>query len=76
MDAVEQQKAQEQYDEERALANADSSTLIDELIKRGVSFSTVWGRYYEHEEASNGRSLTVGDARLAVLDDYAELRGF
>lgn len=75
LDAVEQQKAQQQYDEERVLHDADSMVLVDELIRRGVQFSTIWGRYYEHEEASNGRDLTVGDARL-VYGDYEQLRLF
>lgn len=77
LDAVEAEKAQRQHDKEVALRDAESLELVDELVRRGVSFSTVWGRYYEHEEAGTSKeALTVGDALTAVPGNYEQLRLF
>lgn len=77
MDAVETEKAQRQHDKEIALHDAESLELVDELVRRGVPFSTVWGRYYEHEEAGTSKeALTVGDALDTVTGNYEQLRLF
>lgn len=54
-----------QYETEKALHEASTTQLIDELFNRGVSYRDIWGGYYEREVAGESRLLTVEDARLA-----------
>lgn len=69
-DAFAEQKAHEEYEREKALKTADSSELIATLYNRGVSIKTIFGQYYEMEEADNARTMDVEDAVLAgAVDD-------
>lgn len=61
LDAVEEEKARESWE----LSRFENQDLITELYTRGVSIKTIFGRYYEFEEAGNGRTMAVEDAELA-----------
>lgn len=65
LEALEQEKAQASWEEQKVLENADARVMIKALYDRGVPYSTIFGTYYELEEAGNGRMITVEDARLA-----------
>lgn len=60
-------KVQRQVDVDY-LEHVDTTLLVQELYARGVPISRVFGLYYEIEEASNGRTMTVEDAILAGYD--------
>ena len=59
------EQAMAAYEVEKAIKQAQPSELIDELFRRGISYSQIWGRYYEREVAEESKLLTVEDARLA-----------
>lgn len=56
------------YVKDTEIAQADNVRLIKELYDRGVTIRDIFGRYYEFEEAGNGRTMTVEDVLLAGLE--------
>jgi len=59
--------AMQLYETEQAVNRAETSLLIAELYQRGVKIEDIFGRYYEFEAASDGRSMDIEDAVLAGL---------
>ena len=59
--------AMQLYEIEQAVNRAETSLLIAELYQRGVKIEDIFGRYYEFEAASDGRSMDIEDAVLAGL---------
>jgi len=59
--------AMQLYKTEQAVNRAETSLLIAELYQRGVKIEDIFGRYYEFEAASDGRSMDIEDAVLAGL---------
>lgn len=47
------------------LEHVDTSILVLELYMRGVPITNIFGRYYEFEQAVDGRTLTLEDAITA-----------
>ena len=58
----------EQATVEWELSKIDDLDLIHELHRRGVTITDIYGRYYEIEAASDGRTMTPEEAVLAGVD--------
>ena len=67
LDAVEAEKAMKKNDIEKSIKESESVYLIEELYLRGVTIKEIFGRYYEFEAASDGRTMDVEDAELAGM---------
>lgn len=65
LQAVEEEKAREQYETEKVLKSADTRVIMQALYDRGVTIKEIFGAFYELEEAGNGRTMDVEDAQLA-----------
>lgn len=76
LDAVADEKAYKDYETERALQEAEVAVIVKALYDRNIPFSYIFGRYYEFEEAGNGRMMTVEDAQLAGYDGEPRVESF
>lgn len=68
----EAEDAQERMSNESGAEKVDTRVLAKILYDRGVKIEDIFAVYYELEEAGNGRSMDVEDARLAGHGGVAE----
>lgn len=69
IDAVEEEKARQAYEEAQALSQADTAVLCKTLYDRGVPLKNIFGHYYAFEEQANGRTIDIEDMLLSFGDD-------
>jgi hypothetical protein len=68
IDAVEEEKAWQAYEEAQALQQADTAVLCKTLYDRGVPLKNIFGHYYAFEEQANGRTIDIEDMLLTMGD--------